>query len=229
MRTDVLVKLPDGRTVVVDSKVNLVAWEQAMNAQTPEEQIDALQRHAVALKQHVKDLGDKNYPKAVGPNTLEITIAFVPIEGALSAALGTDTGLQVYAFERKIAFASPNTLMALLRVVERLWTRDKLQSRAVEISEAGGRILDAISRFLEEFDGVGKSLNSATEAFSQARHALIDSPQAVMPRARKLVALGVRGKKALKEEMLPDEGEVAALVLATPDADSANGTSEATA
>src|SRR6478735_9211497 len=79
LRPDVIVRLPDDRRIVVDSKVNLVAWEEAMNAETPEAQQDAMRRHSVALRQHVRDLADRNYPRAVGADALEVTIAFVPI------------------------------------------------------------------------------------------------------------------------------------------------------
>jgi DNA recombination protein RmuC len=203
-RPDIVVRLPDERRVVVDSKVNLLAWIDAMNADTPELQAEALRRHIVALKQHVRDLGEKNYPKALGPSALEMTVAFVPTEGALSAALGSDLTLQTYAFERGVVFASPNTLMALLRVIERLWTRDKLQRRASEMSELGGKVLDSLTRFLEEFDSVGARLGNAQEAFERARTSLVNSNQAVIPRARRLASLGARGKRALPTELQPD-------------------------
>lgn len=204
LRPDVVVHFPDQRQVVVDSKVNLVAWQEAMNAATPEQHDEALRRHAVGLRQHVKDLGDKNYPKAIGGDALDITIAFVPIEGALSAALGADTDLQSYAFDRKVVFASPNTLMALLRVTERLWTRDKVQKQALEISEVGGRVLDALTAFLSEFDAVGKRLDDAGQAFSRARNRLVDSPQSALNRARKLAELGSKARRALPAELQPD-------------------------
>jgi DNA recombination protein RmuC len=201
--------------VVVDSKVNLVAWQEAMNAETPELQHEAMRRHAAGLRQHVKDLGEKNYPKAIGDAALEITIAFVPIEGALSAALGFDPSLQTDAFDRKIVFASPNTLMALLRVVERLWTRDKLQREAVAIGQLGGLVLDSLMNFLAEFDHVGKRLGDASNAFNAARGKLSESPQAVIPRARRLAELGARGKKTLTGELTTEAPEL--LVLAQPD------------
>jgi DNA recombination protein RmuC len=205
LRPDVVVRLPGDRRIVIDSKVNLVDWQQAMNAETPEEQQDALRRHAVALRQHMKELADKNYPRAVGESALEVTVAFVPIEGALSAALGSDAALQTDAFARGIVFASPNTLMAVLRVIERLWTRDKVQRQAIEISEAGGRVLDALQSFLTEFDKVGQQLNQAHTSFTSARNKLSESTHAVIPRARRLVDLGVKGKKALSAELTPDE------------------------
>lgn len=203
-RPDIVVNLPDERRIVVDSKVNLIAWQEAMNADTPETQQDALRRHAVGLRQHVKDLAEKNYPKTVGESALEITVAFVPIEGALSAALGFDASLQTYAFDRKIVFASPNTLMALLRVVERLWTRDKIQREAAEIAKTGGLVLDSLTNFLADFDNVGRRLDDARTVFQAARSKLSESNQAVLPRARRLVELGAKSKKALPSDLKPE-------------------------
>lgn len=205
LRPDVVVRLPGDRRIVVDSKVNLVDWQQAMNAESPDEQQEALRRHAVALRQHMKELADKNYPKAVGDSALEVTVAFVPIEGALSAALGVDTQLQTDAFARGVVFASPNTLMAVLRVIERLWTRDKIQREAIEISKSGGLLLDALQSFLSEFALVGRKLTDAHTAFANAHSKLSETSHAVIPRARRLVELGVRGKKALSAELEPEE------------------------
>ncbi|WP_256645982.1 DNA recombination protein RmuC [Thermomonas paludicola] len=215
LQPDIVVNLPDDRRIVVDSKVNLIAWQEAMNAATPAEQEEALRRHAVGLRQHVKDLGEKNYPKAIGERALEITIAFVPIEGALSAALGFDAALQTFAFDQKVVFASPNTLMALLRVVDRLWTRDKIQREASEIARTGGLVLDSLTNFLADFDNVGRRLDEARTAFNGARGKLSESNNALIPRARRLVQLGAKGKKALPAELQGDAedsvGEMAAL------------------
>ena len=205
LRPDVIVRLPDERRIVVDSKVNLVAWEEAMNCDTPEGQADAMRRHAVALRQHVRDLAERNYPKAVGDSALDITVAFVPIEGALSAALGFDATLQSDAFEKGVAFASPNTLMAVLRVVDRVWTKDKLQKQAMEISKTGGLLLDSVINFLTDFASVGASLDGAAKAYKSARDRLEDSNQAVIPRARRLVELGVKSRKKLPDALAPDE------------------------
>lgn len=212
LRPDIIVRLPDARCVVVDSKVNLLAWQDAMNSmEDPDAHNAALQRHADGLRRHVKDLGDRAYPKAIGDSALDVTIAFVPIEGALSAALGFDPTLQNYAFERKVVFASPNTLMALLRVVDRLWARDKMQKQALDISDAGSKVLDALGAFLQDFHQVGKRLQDATKAFDSAHHRLSESKQAVIPRAQRLVALGARGKKALHDQLQLDAPDLLAL------------------
>ena len=205
LRPDVIVRLPDDRRIVVDSKVNLVAWEEAMNADAPDAQQEAMRRHAVALRQHVRDLADRNYPKSVGESALDVTIAFVPIEGALSAALGFDATLQADAFAKGVAFASPNTLMTMLRVVDRIWTRDKLQKQAMDISKTGGLLLDSVINFLTDFASVGASLDGAAKAYKAARDRLEDSSQAVIPRARRLVELGVKSRKKLPDALVPDE------------------------
>ncbi len=204
LRPDVIVRLPDERRIVVDSKVNLIAWQEAVNADTPEAQQEAMRRHAVALRQHVRDLGERNYTRAVGESALDVTIAFVPIEGALSAALGFDETLQTDAFDKGVVFASPNTLMATLRVIERLWTRDKLQKQALKISDAGHLLMDAVVAFLTDFASIGASLDGVQKAYHAARNRLEDSPQAVIPRARRLAELGAKGKKKLPPDLLPD-------------------------
>jgi DNA recombination protein RmuC len=215
LRPDVVVNLPDERQVVVDSKVNLIAWQDAMNAiDDPNLHSLSLQRHSEALRRHVRDLADRNYPRALGDRALDVTIAFVPIEGALSAALGTDPALQNFAFERGVVFASPNTLMAMLRVVDRLWVRDTMQRRALEIGEAGGKVLDALAGFLADFEMIGKRLRDAETSFEAARNRLSESSQGVIPRARRLVELGAKGKKVLHAELkaeaaLPAPGDAA--------------------
>jgi DNA recombination protein RmuC len=214
LRPDVVIRLPGERRVVVDSKVNLVAWQDAMNAiDVPEVHGESLRRHADGLRRHVKDLAERNYPKVLGDGALDVTIAFVPIEGALSAALGSDLTLQNYAFERGVVFASPNTLMAMLRVIDRLWVRDTMQRRAREIGEAGGKVLEALGAFLNDFDRVGSKLKDAETAFADARRRLSESSQAVIPRARRLVELGAKGKRVLSDELKPDPTALLGLAI----------------
>lgn len=217
---DVVVNLPDGRRVVVDSKMNFVAWTEAQDAQTPEGHQDGLIRHAAALRAHMRELSDKNYPKVLGADALDLTILFVPIEGALSAALSINPDLQTEAFAKKVVFASPNTLMAMLRVVERLWTRDKIQRQVGVINEEATKLLDALGAFMDEFDAIDGRIRQTGEAFAKAKNRLVDSNQSVVARAQKLVAAGARGKKTRREELHPVSGsEEGALALAVDAAD----------
>lgn len=204
---DVVVDMPDGRQVVIDSKVNLIAWAEANAADSQEVRQEALIRHAAALRAHAKDLSDKNYPKVLGDQALEITVLFVPIEGALAAALTVDSNLQADAFGRRIAFASPNTLMAMLKLVERLWTRDRLQKQVDVIGTEAGKLLDSLSSFLEDFKLIEERIAAVSKAYSNAKNRLNDSNQSVVARAKRLVDAGARGKKTLPEVLLPDPGE----------------------
>lgn len=221
LRPDVVVHLPDDRQVVIDAKVNLVAWTEACNAETPAAHQEALTRHTAALRAHMRDLAEKNYPKAMGSKSLDLTVMFVPIEGALAAALEFNPGLQAEAFERKVVFVSPNTLMAMLRVVERLWTRDRLQKQVGIIGDEAGKLLDALSAFMAEFDDIEGRLDASHAAFKKARNRLSESPQSVVARARRLVEAGAKGKRALHEELQPVAGTdagVLPLLDSPPDA-----------
>ncbi len=208
---DVVVNMPDGRAVVIDSKVNLVDWANANDADTPEAHQESMTRHAAAMRMHMRDLADKNYPKTLGPHALEITVMFVPIEGALSAALAHNSELQVEAFANRVVFASPNTLMAMLQVVSRLWTRDKLQKQLSVIGAEAGKLIDSIGALLEEFDDIGTSIGRSDAAFRKARNRLTESPQSVLARAKRLVEAGAKGKRTLPDELQPSGGNVLAL------------------
>lgn len=200
---DVIVNLPDGRKVVVDSKVNLVAWTEANNAETPEQQEEAMLRHTAAMRQHLRDLSEKNYPKVLGSDALELTVMFVPIEGALAAALSTNADLQMEAFNKRIVLASPNSLMAMLRVIERLWSRDRLQRQVDTIGTHAGRVLDALIEFLSDFEDINTHIGRADKAFRAAKSRLSESNQSVISRSRRLVEAGAKGRKAIPEELQP--------------------------
>lgn len=216
-RPDVVLKMPDGRRLAVDSKVNLVAWADMHNAETPEQAEDAKLRHAAALRAHMRDLASKNYPKIIGGEALDLTILFVPIEGALAAALATNPDLQSEAWSKGITFASPNTLMAMLKVVERLWTRDKLQRQIEHIGTEAGKMLDSVVLFLEDFNSIEGRLAALDTAVRSARNRLSESPQSVIARARRMTTAGAKGKKVLPEELLPDAGHVLTLEASPAD------------
>lgn len=203
LRPDVVITLPDGKQLVVDSKVNLIDWAEYNGAECQDLAQQCLLRHTAAVRKHVLDLASKNYPGSLGDNALEVTILFVPIEGALAAALATNPSLQDEAFRRQICFASPNTLMAMLRVVERLWTRDTLQKQIGTIADQAGKVLDALILFDDRFKDAETALKATQGKFEKARTALSLSDRSVMRRAEKLVQAGAKGKKAIPEILQP--------------------------
>lgn len=217
-RPDVIVSFPDDRQVAIDSKVNLIAWAAYNDAQTAEEEQAALVEHATALRKHVNDLASKNYPKAIGARSLDLTVLFVPIEGALAGALSTNPGLQQEAWAKGIAFASPNTLMALLKVADRMWVRDQLQKQVGDIGRHAGQLLDTVTAFLEDFEAIENRLRALSNSYGHAKNRLFESSQSVVARTRKLVESGARGKKQLHEALKPSlEDSLSALPLLQDD------------
>jgi DNA recombination protein RmuC len=212
-RPDVVVILPDSRKVIVDSKVNLVAWTDAVNADDQTVMNIALQKHVAAMRNHVSNLAEKNYPALYPGEALDITIAFVPIEAALSKALEISPDLQREAFVKGVAFATPNTLMAMMQVVERLWVRDKLQRQIKIIGDEAGKLLDSVSSFLSDFDAIEQSFDRADKQIKQARSRLETSPQSVLARAKRLVGAGARGKRKLHASLSTAADEQDALPL----------------
>lgn len=209
---DVVFSLPDGRQVVIDSKVNLIAWAEAHDTDNAEEYHAAMQRHSAALRLHMRDLAEKNYPKVLGGQTLELTVLFVPIEGALSAALAVDPNLQTDAWKNRVAFASPNTLMAMLKIVERLWVRDRLQKQVGIIGDEANKLVDSVAAFLEDFKAIDTRLQQLQGAYTNARNRLSESNQSIVARTQRLVRAGAKGKKLLPEELIP-EGEALPLLV----------------
>ncbi len=208
-RPDVVVALPDSRKVILDSKVNLIAWAEAVNTEDPAVEAAALQRHVSALRVHVNQLAEKNYPSLYPGEALEITIAFIPIEAALSKALEMSPDLQREAFRKGIAFATPNTLMAMMQVVERLWVRDRLQNQVATIGNEAAKLLDSISSLISDFETLEQHFNKADKQIKAVRSRLESSPQSVLARTKRLIQAGARGKKKLH----------AALLAATEDQD----------
>lgn len=201
-RPDVIVLLPEKRKVILDSKVSFDAWRDAVNTDDPSLQAVALNRHVAALRTHVNQLAAKNYPSLFPGEALQITIAFVPIEAALSKALELNPNLQLEAFQKGIAFATPNTLMAMMQVVERLWTRDKLQKEIATISDEAGKLLDSVISFISEFETLEQKFQNADSQLRVVRKKLDTSPQSVVARTRRLVDAGARGKKKVPSSLL---------------------------
>ncbi|HET7845053.1 MAG TPA: DNA recombination protein RmuC [Xanthomonadales bacterium] len=202
---DVVVQLPNDRKVVVDSKVNLIAWQEAVNAESDELRGVALKQHVIALRRHVKDVSKKNYAALYDGTALDLVLVFVPIEGALAAAMSEDPDLGVDALDCKVVLVTPNTLVGVLRAIEFSWSRTQSVKSAREIVDRAGKLLEALHRFKSAFERVGSKLREAQNAFESADTSL-NSPQGPVNRARIIEALGVKSSKRLGAPE-PDAGD----------------------
>lgn len=182
LRPDMVVRLPAGRQIVVDAKVPLTAYLDAQAAATPEERRAALDRHAQQVRAHVQTLASKAYWEPLG-DALDLVVMFIPGESFFGAAAEADPSLIEDALGRRVAIASPMTLIALLRAVELGWREERLAADAQKVTDEGRELYKRVAIFLRHFADVGGALGKATNAYNQAVGSM---ESRVLPAARRL-------------------------------------------
>ncbi|CUH08973.1 DNA recombination protein RmuC [Jannaschia seosinensis] len=195
-RPDVIVRLPSSRAVVIDAKVSLNAYEAAVNAEDPAEREANLRAHVAALRKHVTDLEGRDYAAHVD-GSVDYVVMFLPIEGALAAALQEQPELTSWAMSRGIAIAAPMTLMPLLRTVEHIWTVEQRQRNAEEIAARAGLLHDKMAGVVDAFGKVGDHLARAQAEHGNALDRLTRGNGNVLGQFDKLRRLGARTSKEL--------------------------------
>ena len=204
LRPDVVVHIPGGKSLVIDSKVSLVAYTDAVNAESEEEAALARKRHVASLRTHITGLSNKGYQTAEN-TTVDYVILFVPIEGALSEALREDGGLTEYALERHITIATPTTLMMALRTVANVWAVERRNQNAEEIASRAGLLYDKVSNFVGSMEGVGTRLRQAQDSYDKALGQLSRGNGNLLWQTEALKNLGAKTTKKIGMEF--DEGD----------------------
>jgi DNA recombination protein RmuC len=216
LRPDVVVNLPGGQKMVIDAKVSLVAFEAHVNAETDAERAAHLALHLTSLRTHIRGLSEKSYAAAVG-SRLDYVIMFVPIEGALAAALGADPELTGLAAERNVTIATPTTLMMALRTVANVWNVEKRHRNAEEIARRAGQLYDKFVGFAEDMGRLGKAIDGARSVYGDAIGKLSTGKGNLVRQVEQLRELGARTGKSLPAALLDDGAELAlANEAATP-------------
>ncbi|RNF32981.1 DNA recombination protein RmuC [Paracoccus methylarcula] len=213
-RPDVVVKMPRQKIMVIDSKVSLNDYEQAVNSEDPAEIQAALRRHVAAIRSHISTLGEKGYHR-MDDHSVDYVLMFIPVEGAFSEALRTDPDLASFALERGVGLTTPTTLMLTLRTVEHIWAVERRETNALEIARRAGQLYDKVAGFVDSMEVVGKSLDQASRAHGQAMDRLSRGPGNVIRQVEMLRELGARAQK--KIELDHDRDDTAA--LESPDMD----------
>jgi DNA recombination protein RmuC len=202
VQPDVVINLPDGKKMIVDSKVTLTAYERYINEENDTLKLQYLKEHIVSLKRHIDQLSEKNYHDLYQMESPDFVLLFIPIESAFALALNEDTTLYNKAFEKNIVIVTPSTLLATLRTIDSMWTNQKQQENAVEIARQAGALYDKFHGLLSDLISVGKKMDDAKAGYSDAMNKLIDGKGNLITSVEKLKKMGAKAKKALPENIL---------------------------
>lgn len=223
LQPDVLVNLPDGKQIIIDSKVSLTAYVRYTQSQSEDEARTHLAEHVQSVRRHVAELSAKQYSDIDGLTTLDFVFMFIPVEPAYLLALQQDGSLFQECFDKRIMLAGPSTLLATLRTVANIWRNEQQNRNALAIAEEGGRLYDKFAGFVETLQSVGKNIEQAQTAYHKAFNQLKDGRGNLIGRAQKLHKLGLKTGKQIDRKLLEEAEENETALIA---ADKAEDTQE---
>jgi DNA recombination protein RmuC len=203
-RPDVLIRLPDDKDVVVDAKLSLVAYEEAVASESDEGRAQAVRRHLASMRAHVKRLSEQDYDQLDDLRSLDFVLLFVPIESAFTLAMEQDHKLFTEAFERRIVIVSPTTLMMTLRIIHNVWRYEKQSRNAREIARRAGALYDKLRGFVEDMDQLGKQLGTVERTFQAAYGKLASGKGNLVRQVEQFRELGAQVKKPLPKAVLEE-------------------------
>jgi DNA recombination protein RmuC len=205
-RPDIVVNLPGGRHLIIDSKVSLNAYTDSANALTEVLRADATVRHLASVRAHVDELAQRRYHKLNTLETPDFVVMFVPIEPAFLEALREDENLWRYAYEKEVLLVGPTTLLFVIRIVDNLWQQE-LQARGVrDVMARGAELYDKFVNFVSDLEAVGRSLRSADASYSSAMKKLSEGRGNLVRQVEMLKELGVRTAKTIPQGLLDASG-----------------------
>lgn len=196
-RPDVIVRFPEGRSVVIDSKVSLTAYTDALAAETDEERERLMKLHAQSVRKHIDELAEKDYSKLV-EDAIGFVLMFIPNETSYIAAMKQQPDLSRYAYQKKIIIISPSNLLMALQLAYNLWQYDRQNKNVEKIVKTAADLYDKVATFEDTFTGIGELITRLSGTYDKARKQLYDGTGNVMRRVESLKNLGVTPKKQIK-------------------------------
>lgn len=196
-RPDVIVKLPEGRAVVIDSKVSLTAYADAMAADVEEIRTQRMEAHVQSVLKHIDELAAKKYDALV-PNAIGYVLMFIPNEAAYSAALKARPQLSQEAYKKHIIVISPSNLLMTLQLAYNLWQYDKQTKNVEKIVQSASGLYDKVALFQDSFEKIGSQIQTLSATFESAKGQLSEGKGNVLGRVEKFKELGINPKKSLK-------------------------------
>ena len=203
---DVVINLPDGKKMIVDSKVSLTAYEKYVNEEDDVAKNSYLKEHVNSIKRHVEQLGEKNYQDLYQIESPDFVLLFIPIEPAFAIALNEDVTLYNKAFEKNIVIVTPSTLLATLRTIDSMWTNQKQQENALEIARQAGALYDKFEGFVADLVKVGNKIKDSKTEYDNAMNKLVDGKGNLITSVERLKKMGAKAKKSLPENILKRSG-----------------------
>ena len=199
---DIVINLPDGKKMIVDSKVSLVSYERYINEEEDVAKEAMLSMHIQSIKRHIDQLSEKNYHDLYQMESPNFVLMFIPIETAFSLAINSDTSLYNKAFEKNIVIVTPSTLLATLRTIDSMWVNQKQQENALEIARQAGALYDKFEGFVTDLIQIGKRIDDSKKEYTEAMNKLVDGRGNIIHSIEKLKKMGAKAKKALPESIL---------------------------
>lgn len=206
-RPDFLIHLPEGKHIIVDSKVSLVDYANYIAAETDDVRQQSLAAHVQALRNHVNGLAGKNYPELTGMQSPDFVFLFLGIEPAYIAALEHSPALFQEAYEKRIAIVTASTLLPVLRVVSNLWSLQRQNQHTRELADQASGIYDKLRIVVEKMEKLGTQLNTTRNTYDEAFSSLKDGRGNLISRAEKFIELGVKVKQRLPGHHLAGQAE----------------------
>ena len=206
VRPDIIIDLPNNRSIVVDSKVSLNAYDAYCNTDSAEEQSIYLNNHLKALRLHIDELSAKNYNDLI--DGLDFTMLFIPIEPAYLLALQSDNNLWNDAYKKRILLISPTNLIACLKLISDLWNKDKQDKSAQKIVKQAEKIYEKTVLFTKSFEQVGKQIQQAQDSYLKAQNQLKDGRGNILSQTNHLLKYGISPKNVLNDFNDEDDSEL---------------------
>lgn len=198
---DVIVELPDDKCLIVDAKVNLVAWMALTEAEDEDDRAAALAELGAAVRAHVKELGSKEYQMLEDERTVDFVLLFIPVEATFVTVMGNDHALYRDALDKNVVIVSPTSLLATMRTIAMTWRYDRQEKNALQIAIEAGRMYDQLVNYTKSLEEVGHRLDQAQSAYDQAHKRLVEGRGNLVRRAEKVREMGAKAAKKLGKEL----------------------------
>lgn len=208
LRPDVVVRLPNNRCVVIDSKVSMNDYVDYVNCENEAQKNLYLQKHIQCIKNHIDELSAKEYQKLMKEDSLDYVVIFIPIESAFVEAIKKDDKLYDYAYKKHVALTTPSSLLPILRTVENLWQIENQNKYVQKIAESGGLLYDKLANFVEDMQKIDKALGAARQSYDNAFSKLKSGRGNALSIAQRLVTYGAKANKVIGTEFDDEDTEI---------------------